>query len=341
MTMNNSELVEILRSVAPDPRPLVRGMTADVLVTGCNRVSAAPMFPTPEYLPNYGLGQVGPAVVGRDLGMQWLPWNGKPVDTREPLRDVLVLTEEGRQVALTGVPVRTTSDPEPWPSIGEMVMVVEGEYKFSILRVIGADASGVTLRRPGVFDPNLQVSKWVPVRSGSVVTVRRNVEESQVSVPEPVEDAVTEYDEKVMTPEAKDLADAVEAQALRANKAEQALDLLWEALEAKATELGWCSDYDNFAEENGGPLRPATWQVNVEMTTEVSNIRLDKVLGDALNTSNRRIDVQDNVEILHRTDFEMEGQFGPDGPEASEVEKELLEGGWIFDSFDIISTYKD
>lgn len=57
----------------------------------------------------------------------------------------------------------------------------------------------------------------------------------------------------------------------RAERAEQALADLWAALEREADERQWCSEYDEFAREHGGPERIRKYEVNVECTASPYN----------------------------------------------------------------------
>lgn len=69
--------------------------------------------------------------------------------------------------------------------------------------------------------------------------------------------------------------------------AEQKLDALWDALFAKAKELGWCEDFDTFAKANGVPERFFKSKVRVTVELEVNSREPDdEAVSDAMEKWN-------------------------------------------------------
>lgn len=89
------------------------------------------------------------------------------------------------------------------------------------------------------------------------------------------------------------------------DQATERLAALWRALEAEAAERGWCSDYDEFVEANGGPERERDWDVTLEVTTSIPNdFRTDRdikalLAADGDGTS-LAVDITESFTVTHR-----------------------------------------
>lgn len=339
----------ILSSVQRTTQGLTRGEHADVVLLGPSIVAESGTHC--GYPENTGPGSVIPAVAGSTaFGTRFLPWNGKAIPQTGTYQDILVLRDSMVQPeVLDCTRLYTPTSRIGYPSPGTMVMVMEGPYLFSILRVVsGEEGTPLVLRLP-VSNERVTVLKWAPVKFGSVVTVRTNFEAPQYGTSENTlieEDPVMAHDAEAVAAalsveEIDSIKRRAEAEKERADQAEVALERMWEALESKAKDLGWCSDYDDFAEENGGPAREGSWTVVADMELEIGDLTLDRILGDELNDQGDAPDVRGSVNINHRAEVKIEGRFGSDGPSEEAIEAALKSNGWKFDSFEMYESYRD
>lgn len=140
--------------------------------------------------------------------------------------------------------------------------------------------SRVRVLRTRAVESAIQESRpWVPMALtdlhlvGTVIEAGRPDRDGDfmsngryISSWEPVGEPVQEAAEDVSPP------DAVAAAERRAEAAEQKLADLWAALGREAEDREWCSDYDAFATEHGGPPRMETVSRAVHVT-EIRTVR--------------------------------------------------------------------
>lgn len=125
----------------------------------------------------------------------------------------------------------------------------------------------------------------------------------------------------------------------RAEKSEAALANLWSALHEQAEDRGWCSEFDDFAEEHGGPARTREWDITVTMTTAFGETTLDDALASYLNSEGSAVDVRSSVDIEHRATIRMTLGYNrreiEDGAAHDEIKDHLRQAGWNFDDVDV------
>ena len=117
---------------------------------------------------------------------------------------------------------------------------------------------------------------------------------------------------------------------------------LWVALNREANRREWCSEYDEFAEANGGPERMVTYRFVVDLEQTVTATVLDEALRAYLSSDNSDCDVQDDITITNRISFTAEAS-------ASQIEEDVTSfvDNWLscsvyhFDSFEVVEHYED
>lgn len=115
---------------------------------------------------------------------------------------------------------------------------------------------------------------------------------------------------------------------------------LWEALNQQAIDRGWCSEYQDFVEENGGPEITQDYVFDVTLEACLQATRdLDSALSPLLNDKpGVRCDITEEVEVKH--DVQVTMRFGSTTIEDEQTRHDLIdarlrEDGWIFDDFTI------
>lgn len=119
-------------------------------------------------------------------------------------------------------------------------------------------------------------------------------------------------------------------------------DALWVALNEQANRREWCSEYDEFAEENGGPERMNTYEFVVDLEQTIDANVLDEALRAYLSSENATCDIQDSVTVTNRIRFRAETS-------ASQIEEDVTSfvDNWLagsvyhFDSFEVVEHYED
>lgn len=112
---------------------------------------------------------------------------------------------------------------------------------------------------------------------------------------------------------------------------------LVEALRREAEERDWCSEFDDFCEDNDIPSRPVDYDVNVTMEVTLDAGTADEVLAAWLNSQGVSVDVRSSAEVEHRATVRVETTRSAlrDGAANDLIEESLRENGFRFDSFDI------
>jgi len=117
---------------------------------------------------------------------------------------------------------------------------------------------------------------------------------------------------------------------------------LWEALNQQAIDRGWCSEYQDFVEANGGPEITQDYVFDVTLETCLGATRdLDSALSPLLNNKpGVRCDITEEVEVKH--DVQVTMRFGSTTIEDAQLRHDLIDerlraDGWVFDDFTITS----
>lgn len=115
-------------------------------------------------------------------------------------------------------------------------------------------------------------------------------------------------------------------------------DALWEALAEKADDQNWCSEYDDFAEEQGGPERLHEYEVTLTLDVIITGADADKALAEVLGGNGKEPDcegftVKNRVRIsitCSSTDLADTTQRAD-----SLIREALAEDSWEFNDYDI------
>lgn len=232
--------------------------------------------------------------------------------------------------SLDAEPVCTTQT--TYAPVGRPVMIADpGVHQWKILRCVAKTLSGdiVVVNESG--NVRIAVSTWLEVTGeGLVDTV----------LTDPGEAEVVEAAEGGRS--ASEVALALEVETTRRVAAERALADLWEALEGKARELNWCSDYDLFAEENDGPVRQRTIEVTVDLTSVMDVNVADGTFTGLFNTksNDHSMDFREEVTMVHRVEVKITGQGDADDLVENGLHDALTEAGWVYSECEVIETYE-
>lgn len=304
----------------------------------------------PHDLPN-GLvpGVTVTAVTGsRGAVLCYYHWSGEPT-LGNPIDRLAQKDERGVYYTLKAVRVRDADVHRP--AVGQWIMVLNGAEKGYVTREHRVTGDGLVFDPVDSFGPHT-ITEWVPVKPAAVVPK--------------VEDPVTEHDEKALAEaviagekeptgavlraaaialeklekENSDLKKQVEEITTSRNHYQSSLISIWEALESEAENRDWCSEYDEFAADQGGPARERTITVVVEMTSNPSPNAADDVVASLLNNTESPVDVR-QIEIKHRGEAQMKVRIHPeDQPDDGDIETALQEAGWDFNDFEFIEWYE-
>lgn len=201
---------------------------------------------------------------------------------------------------------------------GQVILDVDG------VRWIATHAStqaGVRVR--SASDPDQHKSRWLEnVRRGHSIPFW--------------------FEAAPLNPTATDVPEVEPVEVLTHDQWQAKWDALWEALNIEAQNQDWCSQYDDFADQHGGPKRTPVWAVHVEMSTGIeqgtaSNVRdllITKEKIDSIRShvvTGQSIKHRRWVQVKHpRTDNMLGGEM------LRETERVAREEGFIFDSLSIV-----
>lgn len=119
-------------------------------------------------------------------------------------------------------------------------------------------------------------------------------------------------------------------------------DALWQALGHEANRREWCSEYDEFAEANGGPERTCNYRIVVHLEQTIGASVLDEALRVHLSSDNSDCDVQDDVTITNRISFTVEATAQQVEDDISAVaDRWLQNSAYSYDSFEVVDYCED
>lgn len=115
-------------------------------------------------------------------------------------------------------------------------------------------------------------------------------------------------------------------------------DALWEALAEKADDQNWCSEYDDFAEEQGGPERLHEYEVTLTLDVIITGADADKALAEVLGGNGKEPDCEGfTVKNRVRISITCSSTDLADTTQRADrlIREALAEDSWEFNDYDI------